>query len=128
MLCASLYNLTYLELKNPFTVPRAPIFEYFCISTHCDSIESVIVFHFGFTETCWPAKTAWLLKVNENYSSQMPSCLTGRDNGHPSLPNEIPPVPDRLQQQLVIWAVKHCPHCLNTWQRDVTACRYVFYF
>jgi hypothetical protein len=64
-----------------------------------------------------------VLKVNENFSSQMPSCWSSGDDGHPALPNNIPPVPQRLQQLPDIWAVKQCSHCNKIWQRDVNACR-----
>lgn len=69
-----------------------------------------------------------VLKVNENFSSQMPSCWTGGDDGHPALPNALPPTDQRLHQVEDIWAVKQCPHCLKIWQRDVNACRYVIIY
>ncbi len=64
-----------------------------------------------------------VLKVNENYSSQMPSCWTnGKD---PRFRQNLPPTHDRLQQVEGIWSVKQYPHCDKVWQRDVNACRYL---
>ena len=77
-----------------------------------------------------------VLKVNENFSSQIPSCWsTGHGANlrpipqltppHPNLPNAVPPMNDRLQAVDDLFAVKKCPHCDTKWQRDVNACRYV---
>jgi len=75
------------------------------------------------------------LKVNENYSSQIPSCWSTGHGAyprpiplinpptHPPLPNELPQVNDRLQTVEELWAVKQCPHCHTIWNRDVNACR-----
>ena len=67
-----------------------------------------------------------VLKVNENFSSQIPSCWsTGYDmNHHPRLPNAVPPMNQRLHAVNDLWAVKQCPHCDSIWNRDVNACRY----
>ena len=75
-----------------------------------------------------------VLKVNENYSSQIPSCWsTGHGANprpipppHPSLEdiNAIPPMNQRLQAVDGLFAIKQCPHCDTIWNRDVNACRY----
>ena len=76
-----------------------------------------------------------VLKVNENYSSQIPSCWFAEHVENPLLnppihPNPIhPPIPDHLPQQAQRlqavdgWAIKQCPHCQTIWNRDVNACR-----
>ncbi len=72
-----------------------------------------------------------VLKVNENYSSQIPSCWsTGHGanpqpgfNPHPPIPDAVPPQAQRLQQLNDILSVKQCPHCRTIWNRDVNACR-----
>ena len=65
-----------------------------------------------------------VLKVNENYSSQIPSCCSVdlRDQ------TNIPPAALRLQSYRNLWAVKQCPHCHKIWQRDVNACRYLNWY
>jgi hypothetical protein len=65
-----------------------------------------------------------VLKVNEDYSSQMPSCWASGFTGHPALPIGLPPLEHRLSTLNNIWAVKQCPHCEKVWNRDVNACRY----
>ena len=67
-----------------------------------------------------------VLKVNENYTSQTPSCWAMDVNGdaHPALPNEPPPNEDRLQHVRGKWSVLQCPHCDMFWERDENACRY----
>jgi hypothetical protein len=67
-----------------------------------------------------------VLKVNENYSSQMPSCWASGEDAihHPALPAGLPPVAQRTHQLNDIWSVKQCPHCNKIWQRDVNACMY----
>ena len=75
------------------------------------------------------------LKVNENYSSQIPSCWSTGHGGnsrpgfipppHPPIPDDIPPEAQRLQHVNDIWSVKQCPHCRTIWNRDVNACRYL---
>ena len=61
-----------------------------------------------------------VLKVNENYSSQIPSCWSTGHGAYPRpgfdppphpLPGAIPPVNQRLQTVDELWAVKQCPHC-----------------
>jgi hypothetical protein len=69
-----------------------------------------------------------VLKVNENYSSQIPSCWSTPVPGlnprpHPPLLDAIPPFGQRLQTVDELWAVKQCPHCHSIWNRDVNACR-----
>ena len=74
-----------------------------------------------------------VLKVNENYSSQIPSCWSTGHGGnarpgfipppHPPLPDAVPPQEQRLHQVDNIWSVKQCPHCNSIWNRDVNACR-----
>ena len=81
-----------------------------------------------------------VLKVNEHYSSLSPSCRTIRlvnnifgfqnDRNHPDLPITVLPADERMQgiphpNHLLgnIWALKQCPHCNVTYQRDVNACR-----
>ena len=68
-----------------------------------------------------------VVKVEENFTSQIPSCwiMDGLDGNHPPLPNNEPPVVDRLQP-LPFWSMKQCPHCGIVWNRDVNACRYLF--
>ena len=77
----------------------------------------------------------FVLKVNENYSSQIPSCWSTGHGAyprqipffnpptHPPLPNELPPVNQKLQTVDELWAVTQCPHCHTIWNRDVNACR-----
>mgnify|MGYP003350864526 CR=1 FL=1 len=74
------------------------------------------------------------MKVNENYSSQIPSCWSAGHGtnprpgfnppSHPDLPNGLPPVEQRLQHLGDIFSVKQCPHCQTIWNRDVNACWY----
>jgi hypothetical protein len=62
-----------------------------------------------------------VLKVNENYSSQISSCWsTGHGANpqprfnplpHPSIPGAVPPEAQRLRHVNNIWSVKQCPHC-----------------
>jgi hypothetical protein len=75
-----------------------------------------------------------VLKVNENYSSQIPSCWSTiqdenlpskfihRPHPHPLIPDAVPPEAQRLQQLNDIWSVKQCPHCRTIWNRDVLKC------
>ena len=75
-----------------------------------------------------------VLKVNENYSSQIPSCWSTGHGGnprpgfnpppHPDIPDTVPLEAQRLQEVNGIWSVKQCPHCHTIWNRDVNACRY----
>lgn len=75
-----------------------------------------------------------VLKVNENYSSQIPSCWSTGHVGnplneneiphHPPIPAGIPDIADRLQEFEHGFAIKQCPHCQTVWNRDVNACRY----
>jgi hypothetical protein len=69
-----------------------------------------------------------VLKVDERYSSQIPSCWASNfpahdEPNHPPLPQGLPLLNQRLQQVDDIFAVKQCPHCDMYWQRDVNACR-----
>ena len=66
-----------------------------------------------------------VLRVNENLTSQIPSCwATSAGLGtHPALPDQVPPVEHRMQRVEGKWAVLQCPHCHKIWQRDVNACR-----
>lgn len=70
-----------------------------------------------------------VLKVNENFSSQIPSCwYYAAHNGlqnHPPLPNAVPPDAAKLRHVDDIWSVKQCPHddCGIIWNRDINACR-----
>ena len=74
-----------------------------------------------------------VLKINENLTSQIPSCwLEGQLVGqHPLLPQQPqqpnqPVIASRLvevNQATPIWSVKQCPHCHTVWNRDVNACR-----
>jgi hypothetical protein len=68
-----------------------------------------------------------VLKVNENYTSQIPSCWAMDVNGvsHPAIPNGPPPTEDRLQHVQGKWSVLQCPHCDIPWDRDENACRYI---
>ncbi len=70
-----------------------------------------------------------VLKVNENYSSQIPSCWStghgANPHPHPPIPEAVPPEAQRLQHVNNIWSVKQCPHCHTIWNRDVNACRYL---
>ena len=69
-----------------------------------------------------------VLKVRENFSSQIPSCWTysnGNDQIHPPLPLVLPPINQRLSSFDNLWSVKQCPHCQMIWNRDVNACRYL---
>jgi len=68
-----------------------------------------------------------VLKLNEKFTSQVPSCwvyasLHGLPN-HPPLPEAVPVVADRLQE----YANRslQCPHCDIVWDRDVNACRFI---
>lgn len=69
-----------------------------------------------------------VLKINENYSSQIPSCWPIPENNvnHPPLPNGVPPVEQRLQDPFDRFGVRQCPHCHKIWDRDVNACRYIY--
>lgn len=74
-----------------------------------------------------------VLKINENYTSQMPSCWANMDDPnvhhpqlHPPLPAQVPPVNQRLRHFRGMWAVLQCPHCDRFWHRDLNACRYMF--
>ena len=72
--------------------------------------------------------------MNENYSSQIPSCWSTGHGGnprpgfnpppHPDIPDTVPLEAQRLQEVNGIWSVKQCPHCHTIWNRDVNACRY----
>ena len=70
-----------------------------------------------------------VLKVNENYTSQMPSCWAMGDAPHPNLPAQVPPTNQRLQHVRGLWSVLQCPHvhCRKIWHRDENACRYLFF-
>lgn len=60
-----------------------------------------------------------LTAVNEHLTSQTPSCcytICG------VTPNRGCSPQDRLVQVGQIFQVKHCPHCLRYWNRDVNAC------
>jgi hypothetical protein len=74
-----------------------------------------------------------VLKVNENYSSQIPSCWSTVHGEnlppgfiplpHPPIPDAVPPEAQRLQHVNDIWSVKQCPHYCTIWNRDINACR-----
>jgi len=65
-----------------------------------------------------------VLKVDENYSSQIPSCWPDDVANHHPLPNVVPPVDQRLAEVDGVFRALQCPHCLKIWNRDVNACRY----
>ena len=69
-----------------------------------------------------------VLKVNENYSSQIPSCWSTEHDidHHPPLPNAIPPVNQRLQAVNGLNAVRRCPHCDWIWNRDVNGATNIY--
>ena len=71
-----------------------------------------------------------VLKVRENFSSQIPSCWYSApaNLNHPPIPQIVPPVNQRLTNFMDKWALKQCPHCHKVWQRDVNACRYLILF
>lgn len=64
-----------------------------------------------------------VLKVNENYSSQIPSCWSSGAADHPDIINVLPAADEKLSSVDAIWSVKQCPHCHKVWNRDVNACR-----
>jgi hypothetical protein len=76
-----------------------------------------------------------VLKINEYLTSQIPSCwvtdylLPGNMQAHPPLPEDaggnltVPVQEQRLQSNHGSFAVRRCPHCDTTWNRDVNACR-----
>lgn len=68
-----------------------------------------------------------VLKVNENFTSQIPSCWSMGDNpaAHPAIPDHIPLQADRMHKFRGLWSVQECPHCGVKMDRDVNACRYL---
>ena len=65
-----------------------------------------------------------VLKVNENFTSQIPSCwASGRpDNIHPNLPEGVPDRVQRMQKFRGKWKVLYCPFCNKRYHRDWNAC------
>ena len=68
-----------------------------------------------------------VLKINENFTSQIPSCWPLGDNPatHPAIPNQVPEHAHRMRKFRGKWSVLECPHCHTKWDRDVNACRYI---
>ena len=68
-----------------------------------------------------------ILLINENYTSQIPSCQpSDGDQNHPPLPEDDVPVQlQRLRHVDEIWSVKQFPHCRKIWNRDINVCRYL---
>ena len=65
-----------------------------------------------------------VLKVNENFTSQIPSCWASGhpDNIHPNLPNQVPDRDQRMRKFRGKWKVLECPFCHTKYHRDWNAC------